>query len=197
MGSPQTTTLKEGFDLSVIEGRKSSLSPEKQSYKRDEELQKLRMDIRRLKEKVEKYRHVERRLVEERSRNKIEEKKLKNISQLLAIREKTLSEREESLAVHSDLVTLEAAKCLSTAEARSFLKLRAQALQDKTEKLLLEQSRLEQERLNVKTLKDEAMELQRMVEKERKRLAKEEVRLENERKKVQGSYEMLNGFCRS
>lgn len=197
MGSPQTTTIKEGFDLSMIEGRKSSLSPDKLGFKRDEDVQKLKIDIRRLKEKLEKYRNVERRLVEERARNKIEEKKLKNINQLLSTREKALEEREQALAVNSDLITLEAAKSLSTAEARSLLKIRAQALQEKAEKLYNDQSRLEQDRLNVKALKDEAVELQRMVEKERKRLAKEEVRLANERKKMQGTFEILNGFCRS
>lgn len=197
MGSPQTTTIKEGFDLSVIEGRKSSFSPDKHGYKQDDEVQKLRTDNRRLREKLEKYRHVERRLVEERARNKIEEKKLRNISQLLTTREKTLTEREQSLAVASDLITLETAKSLSTAEARSYMKHRAQTLQDQAEKLFNSQSRLEQDHLNVKMLKDEAVELQRMVEKERKRLAKEETRLENERKKMQGTYDMLNGFCRS
>jgi len=197
MGSPQTTTIKEGFNLSVIEGRNSSFSPEKRSYKHEDELQKLHSDIRRLKEKLDKYRRVERRLVEERARNKIEEKKLRHIGQVLTTREKDLKDREQSLAVASDLITLEVAKSLSTAEARSFMKLRAQALQVIADKLAIDQGKLEQERLNVSTLKDEAVELQRMVEKQRKRLVKEEIRLEGEKKKMNTSHEMLTGFCRS
>ena len=198
MDSPQITTLHNtDFNISTIETRKASYSPEKSRFKQEDELQKLKMDIRRLKEKLEKYRHVERRLVEERARNKIEEKKLKHISQLLSNREKQVEERESRLALNSDLVSLEAAKSLSTAEARSYLKQRAQTLQDKAEKLVSDQNRLEQDKLNVKVLRDEAMELQRMAEKERRRLAKEGVRLESERKKMQGTLEALNGFCRT
>ena len=179
---------KRGFDR----GKETELRKRLETV--EDRVGKLRNLIREQQVKLQKYRDEEKRLIEDKNRVKLAEKRLDAYREILEKQGKVIAGREMEVAVKSDNLRVEAAEIVGMEEAREYLVLKAETLQQENHKIGLENRLLEIKKAEMEQMEEEMKHVRRLLQEQTEQYWKEREVIEKEKALVMQSKTELEEF---